>query len=280
MQMQAALLILMATTLCACSSATKSADPGHPIELEFKAKAGESAETRYVSNSRSLVYEDKQLLRDRTESVDFTVQTYYQGFDPTNKLLKFKVKTISKDGQVDLHEMAFPELFEEIDYIQRSTGEILKAGNYSPQGLFYVPSLPMPHGPVQVGDTWAMEHTWVSSRDAIPLRLEVIGILKGIVPCEKKQCADMEISGGVNLVAVPTIPGAKFESRVWGRLLFSLERGDVMWSEMRSQEEMTIPGSRTVVSSCMTSEMKAGEKFKTGFACDPKDAPVTTTPKL
>jgi hypothetical protein len=278
---------VIALLVCGCastggggSSASQAKAGGPAVPLEFKGKPGETSETRYYNTSRSLIYEDKQLLRDRIETVDFTVQTRMEAFDEAKKILKFRVKTIAKDGTVDLHEMAFPELNEEIDYIQRGNGQILKAGSYPPQGLFYVPSLPMPAEPVSVGDTWTMEHQWISSRDSIPLKLEVVGILKDIVSCDKGKCADMEISGGVSLAAVPTIPGARFSSRLWGRLLFSLERGDVLWSEMRSQEEMTIPGSRTVVSSCMVSEMKSGGKLRTKGQCEPSEAPITTVPRL
>lgn len=259
-------------------SAGKRADGA--IELEFKGKAGEKSETRYFSNSRSQTFEEGQILRDREEGVDFTVLTQVDDYDDKQKILKYRSTTVRKNGIVPLHDLAFPELKEEVDYIQRGTGEILKAGGFSPQGIFYVPSLPMPRGPVKVGDTWAMKHVWFSAQEGIPLELEVIGILKDIVKCEKSLCADIELSGGVGLAVAPTAMGAKFQSRLWGRLLFSLDRGDVIWSEMRSQEEMSVNKQRTLVTSCMVSETKIYADYKTAFKCETSDQAVQSVPKI
>ncbi len=251
------------------------------VEIRFKGKAGETTETRYFSNSHILSYEAQQLLRDRTEGVDFSVNSHVSKFDEKGKILSFELRTIRKDGTVALHDLAFPELNEEIDYVVRSTGEVLHAGRYLTQSLFYVPAMPIPAGPVEVGDTWTMDHTWLSAKDAIPMKLEVVGILKDIVVCEKvKICADIEISGHVGLVAAPTVAGAHFESRLWGRMLFSIERGDVIWSEMRSDENMTMPGDRMAVTSCMVSETKLGADYKTAFACDPSEQGVGKIPRL
>ena len=251
------------------------------VKIELKGKTGEVADTRYYSNSRILTYEEGQLTRDRLEAVDFTVTAHTKAYDPDRQLLKFTVKTTRKDGAVELHDLAFPELGEQIDYIVRGNGQVLQAGAYSPQSLFFVPALPISEKPVEVGDTWTMEHTWISAKDSVPLKLDVVGILKNIVPCEStKVCADIEVSGHVTLVAVPTNEGAKFESRVWGRMLFSLERGDVLWSEMRSSEEMGVKGDKMRVTSCMVSEIKAAADYKIKFSCDPAEQAVAAVPTL
>ena len=268
---------------CATGGGGTSTGPkeGMPkaIPLEFKGKAGETTQTRYFSNAHILTFEDGQLVRDRTEGVDFTVSSHVSEVLPAQKILKFEVKTIAKDGTVDLHDLAFPELQEQIDYVIRSNGEVLQAGRLPPQSLFYVPAMPIPKGKVEVGDTWIMQHTWYSSKDGIPLSLEVVAILKGIVPCEGKGvCADIEISGHVTLVAQPVAMGSRFNSRLWGRLLFSLDRGDVLWSDMRSSEEMGIKGNHMKVNSCMVSEMKLAGDWRIKFACNPDDETVTKTP--
>lgn len=270
---------------CSCSTLQSSkGSEGAPqkVRIELKGNPGASIETRYHSHTNVKNYSDRQLLRDKNEVVDFTTVTRVQGYDPQGKILTYSVKTVAKDGAADLHDMAFPEKSEEIDYIVRADGTVLRAGTYPPQGLFFVPSLPVPQDEVEVGDTWSMTHTWYSSHDGIPLKLDIAAILKGIVPCEAKGkfCADIEISGGVKLATLPTTEGARFNNRVWGRLLYSLERGDVLWSEMRSLEEMVVKGERTSVLSCMVSEAKQSDKYKTRINCDPAIVSVTAVPRI
>jgi hypothetical protein len=196
-------------------------------------------------------------------------------------LIQFKVKTVEKDGTADLHELGFPEMGEAIDYVIRGNGEVLKAGHYPEQSLFFVPALPVPSASVKVGDTWPMDHTWYSAKDGIPLRLQVIGILKDIVACEGgKVCADIEISGDVKLGAMKAVPRNVFSSRLWGRMLFSLDRGDVIWSQMRSREDMKTPGHEMKVSSCMLSEMQLNGSFQASKDCDPAEEKIVSTPRL
>jgi hypothetical protein len=275
-----ALLVGFAFLGCASTGGVAShAGVPKAIGLEFRGRAGETTETRYFSNERIQTYEDNQLLRDRYEGVDFTVASHVREILPKQNLIKFDVKTVNKDGTVELHDLAFPELNEEINYVIRNTGEVLEAGRYSPQSLFYVPAMPIPKGNVEVGDTWTMEHTWLSNKDGIPLTLQVVAILKDIVKCEGQNvCADIEISGHVDIAAKPVSPDVRFVSRLWGRLLFSLTRGDVIWSDMRSNEEMGMKGNRMVVHSCMVSEMKLNGDPKIKFNCTPDEETVTKTP--
>lgn len=274
-------ILFVFCALCTgCSSLKKSFSPAsdQAVRIELKGKPGTSAETRYYSHANVKTYSDRQLLRDKQEIVDFTTVTKIKAYDPAEKVVSFSVRTVEKDGMVELHNLAFPEKFEEIDYMVRTSGVVMKAGEYPPQSLFFVPSLPVPAEEVRVGDTWTMEHTWYSSRDAIPLKLDVVGILKALVPCGGKICADIEVSGGVRLVNAATASGAQFESRVWGRILYSPERGDIIWSEMRSQEEMSAGSDKFTVLSCMVSETKLGPKYKTKLECAPALTPVLKVP--
>lgn len=277
----AALAVTFAGCATTSTSSAPSGPPPPPVTLEFKGKPGEVNETRYYSNSRVLSYQQDQIVRDRTDGVDFTVKSHVTSFDPVKKILKYDAKTVRKDGTVELHDLAFPELNEEIDYVIRSSGEILKAGRFPRHSLFFVPGLPIPDHPVTVGDTWTLEHSWLSAKDGIPLQLEVVAIFKDLVKCDNgKLCADLELSGHVKLSTPPTVQGSRFSSRLWGRMLFSVERGDVVWSEMRSREEMSVQGDRMLVTSCMISETKLSASFKTKFACEPNELPVTKVPKL
>jgi hypothetical protein len=271
--------VLAAGISSGCSTLSRGfAGAGQAMRIEVKGSPGTSTETRYYSNSNVKTFSDGQLLRDKQEIVDFTTVTQIKAFDPLEKVLTFSVRTTEKDGTVQLNDLAFPEKFEVIDYMVRTDGSVLKAGKHPPQSLFFVPSLPVPKEEVRVGDTWVMEHTWFSSREGIPLRLEVVGILKGIIPCAGKYCADIEVSGGVKLVKVATAESARFESRVWGRLLYSPDRGDIIWSEMRSQEEMAVDSDKFTVLSCMVSESKISAKYKTKLECAPAVAPVDVVP--
>ena len=265
-------LILLVLVGCA-SGPKKSADPA--IRIELKGKLGMTSETRYYSNSQIKTFSDHQLLRDKQEAVEFTTLTKIKAFDPVEKLVTFTVRTTAKDGAVDLHDLAFPEKNEEIEYKVRTNGIVEKAGAYPPQSLFFVPNLPIPDGEVRVGDTWVMSHSWASARDGVPMKLEVVGILKALVPCGGASCADIEVSGGVSLLAPPTTAGARFSSRVWGRLLFHPDRGEVIWSEMRSEEEMNIGPERLAVLSCIKSATKRGVPLD----CVPALAPVTLVPR-
>ncbi len=273
-------IVLTAFLVTGCSTIGKSSS-GNSVSLRFNAEAGKSSETRYFSTSRILTYTDKQLIKDRTETVDFTVINQFKKVDEKTDTIHFSSTTTRKDGTVQLHDLAFPEKDEVIDYVIRSTGEVVKAGRFPMQSIFFVPSVPIPDDRVEIGDTWTMEHVWSSARDGVPLKLEVVAILKDIVKCEKnKRCADIEISGHVNLLLAPDNPGARFDSRVWGRMLFSLERGDVLWAQTRSKEEMVHSGDRVSVNSCMVSEMKAGSNFKTKLECEPKEEAVNQVPTL
>ena len=267
--------------LAACASLGPFSKDGEEVKLRLSAEPGKSAETRYYSTSRILTYTDKQLVKDRTETVDFTVLNQFQKVDEKTGTLHFTSTTTRKDGMVPLHDLAFPEKDEVIDYVIKNTGEIIKAGRFPAQSIFFVPSVPIPDDPVKVGDTWTLEHVWRSSRDGVPLKLEIAAILKDLVTCEKnKKCADIEISGHVNLVIPPDRARASFASRVWGRMLFSLERGDVLWTQTRSREEMVSAQDRITVNSCMVSELKAGANFKTQLECEPKEEAVTKVPAL
>lgn len=278
--------VVACLTLIQCSTMRQSSSgggSGKAVRIELKGTPDTESDTRYFSSSRILTYtESTQLVRDKTEAVDFTVNTKVKFYDPKTSILKFKVKTIRKDGQVDLHDLAFPELKEEIDYIVAGrTAQVIQAGSYNPEGLFYIPSVPIPKEPVQVGDTWTMQHTWASATESIPLTLDIVGILKNIVSCEGgKTCADIEISGGVELMHTATKKDSGFKSKLWGRMLFSLDRGDVIWSEIRSIEEMNVVKERTVVSSCMVSETKLAKNYRIKFECDPKEAPVPAPPNF
>ena len=274
---------LMGLALSIASCATLMGPPRpENVFLTLKGDPGRTSETRYFSNTRTLSFEEGQLLRDKTEGVDFSVQTTFKAANSPDKILKFTARTVRKDGAVSLHDLSFPELREEIDYVVHAeSAKVLKAGRYPSHSVFFIPTLPLPQRPVVVGDTWSFEHNWISTHDQVPLRLEMIAILKDLVRCSEGQhwCADLELSGQLGVAVPPTVRGAIFESHVRGRALFDLDRGDVLWSEIRSREEMRTPQQRVLVHSCMISELKMGEKYRSEFNCQPDDKALIALPK-
>lgn len=277
-----ALLMFCCFTSLHCAMLRRAPAPER-IEIVLKGQPGQKNETRYYSNSRSLLYSESQLLRDKTESVEFTVGTEITGHNPAEKLLSFNVRTLQKDGVVPLHDLAFPEVNEKVEYVVRTdSAQVLRASRYSPQSVFFIPTLPMPQKAVRPGDTWVMEHDWISSHDQVPLRLQVVAIFKDIVACGKNWCADLELSGNVSFsgLVVTGRSGFHFVSRLWGRVLFDLDRGDVIWSEIRNYEDVGSAKERTLVHSCMVSELKTGARYKTPLVCEPAEKPVQAVPQF
>ena len=147
-----------------------------------------------------------------------------------------------------------------------------------------MPFLPLPEKPVTVGDTWPLQHVWISRPSMIPLQLDLIAILKDVYPCLKADtCLDIEISGKVLVGANPSQADTQFDGSLWGRMVFSMAKGDVIWSETKSSEEMRIGKERMSVSSCMTSlrQQIAPKKPRAiKLKCDPSISPVNEIPKF
>lgn len=275
-------LLLALLFIAGCSTTgNRSVSAGSPVALYLKGQPGSTSESRYHSSSRILTYTGGQLVKDRKEAVDFTVWNNVVAADPDAGFLQVRQTTISKEGPVKLHDLAFPELNETIEYVVRSTGEVLKAGKFPQSSIFFVPSVPIPKTEVKPGDTWVLEHVWRSSRDGVPLKLEILAILKQLVKCDGDDiCADLEISGHVELVLPPEASEARFSSKLWGRMLFGLGRGDVLWSQTRSVEDVIHEKGRVIVNSCMISELKTSNQYKTPKGCEPIEEPITAVPVL
>lgn len=272
-------LICFVSIGCA-SGGTKSIGQAGPVSIALKAEVGQEDVTRYYSHSRVKSFEGAQLVRERDEMVEFRVRERVSNIEPGTGHLTIKTETIQKDGIVDLHDLAFPEKGEEIEYVMSRQGEVLRAGAYPPDTVFYVPPIPLPKGPVEIGDTWTLDHAWIGMKNEIPLGVHLVAILKDISECGKGRCADIEVSGNVEVIGIAP-QKAQFTSVLWGRMLIAVERGTVIWSEMRSREKMTVPNSRTDVLSCMVAELETPKGWRPRSAsqtCTPSEAPVTKIP--
>ncbi len=247
------------------------------VTLELKGGARQIDENQYYSFSHITDFEDGQKVREREEAVEFRVRETVTGYNATQGTISVVAETLSKDGTVDLHDLAFPEKGEEIEYVFTKSGKVLKAKPFPPDSVFYVPPIPLPKEPVQVGDTWTLDHAWVGMKNGIPLGVHMVAILKDILPCGKGVCADVEVSGDVEVIGIKRSQ-ADFNSKLWGRMWISVERGTVVWSEVRSKERMVVPRQRTDVVSCMISRLDEPKEWKAPERlpkiCRPSDQPV------
>ncbi len=273
------LFCFFAILITGCASGSKSLEGKQgPVTIVLKSQVGQENLTRYYSNSRIKSYDEKQLVRDRDEAVEFRVSERVTKIENGNPTVV--ATTTFKDGTVDLHDLAFPEKGEEIEYVFTPLGEVLKAGVYPADSVFFVPPFPIPKGPVSVGDTWTMDHGWVGLKNGIPLSVHLVGILKGLRKCGKSECADVEISGNVEVIGIAP-QKAQFTSTLWGRMLIALDRGTVVWSEVRSREKMIVKNERTDVLSCMTAELEQPKQWHLkgiAQACTPSEEPIGKIP--
>lgn len=242
-------------------------DP-NAIDLELRGKIGEESRTVYHSESSVEDFEDSQKVRDHQETMDFTVLTKVA--EANEKQLKISTKTIEKDGTSGLHDFAFPELDETVDFIYTKKAQVLSADPFPKESIFFLPPISLPNGPAKVGDTWTMNHAWVSSNQGLPLNLDLVTIFKDLVSCGKfGQCADLEVSGRIDVISDKFQRSVSFDSRLWGRILFSIDKGDVVWSEVRSRESFKAGNTEMRVMSCMVSRMVAPDEKPEKQNCKP-----------
>lgn len=246
-------------------------DKVEPVSLRLKGQAKQSDLTQYQSQSKIFYYENGQLVREKLEAVDFSVLFEVQNV--IGDFIHAEIEVKSKDGLVDLHELGFPELNERVPYVIRSDGLVYLAGAYPKDSIFYVPPISLPETKVTPGDTWSIDVHWRSQPNNIPLQLELVTILKEVTRCfENEKCALLEMSGSVSVVGLP-MTEIRINSTVHGYALFSINRGAILWSEMRSQENVVTTMSRMEVHSCMVSQIKEPRSWQWPMsikvACDP-----------
>lgn len=268
-------LIALAAIISACSTAkTKSQypepkiDKSQAFDLRLKGQHGETALTDYHSSSAVSDFEGGQKIRDHQEILDFTVST--QVMEARQNQFTVRTVTVEKDGSGSLHDFAFPEPGEQIDFIYSTEGKVLKADPFPKQSIFFLPPISLPTNEVKIGDTWAMDHAWISSNDGLPLNLNMVTIFKDVVPCGPfGRCAELEVSGQVEMANERLQRLVDFDSKLWGRLWFSIDRGDVIWSEVRSQDVFKSKQNEMRVLSCMVSKMRSPSAEKNIPDCEP-----------
>lgn len=228
-------------------------NPG-PVTIELKGKKGDTVKTRFYSHSLTKNFHQSQIIKKKDEIVEFSLVEEIRQSDSKKDRIIVLATSKEKDGVVDLHDLAFPELDETIEYVYTSKGKVIKAGEYPQWSIFYVPPLPLPEVPVQVGDTWEMKEEWRSMNNGIPLQVNLVGILKNVYQCGADRCADIEMSGDVSL-ANATAVDINFVSEMNGRLLFNIDKGVSVWSMIQGQEDLRTNDDQTIVLSCLASNV-------------------------
>lgn len=268
-------LLILSGALSACASFSRPVElkvaEGQKFDLSLVPRTGDQEIHGYSVQSQIIMTENGELVRRKQEAVDFDVLTEQTYFDPARKWLHVRAKTLNKDGMMDLNSMAFPEKGESIDFIYTLKADVVQAGEYPEVSIFYVAPLPLPPEPVGVGESWTQQASWLSS-NGVPLLMDLVAILKNVYACGEHRCMEIEISGNVFLQAETNEP-MNFISEISGRIIFSKERGTLLWSYVRSQESLTTVNGQVLSYTCVVGVLKQPLIYKwpyaTQLSCDP-----------
>lgn len=244
----------------------------NPQRILLGGQSGRKERFWYYSSSVVETHETSQLVRRKEEGVEFTVESRFK--PAKDGEIVFDEETIEKDGQVRLHDLAFPELNEVIEFTMKQRGEILKAGAYPSSSIFFVPTVPLPSEAVKVGDTWPFHHEWISMSSGVPLSVDLAVIFKSAYRCGDEKCALMEISGKVDLLGAIG-PALIFSSDISGFMLFAIDSGTLLATRVANQETMMKDEVLMKVKSCMVGVLIEPDYSIDGLsikqeACDPE----------
>lgn len=252
-------MVLFSVLISSCQSnafrSLPAVDITKPVKIALLPEIGREERTQFHSRAVNRIYKDGRLLKKVEDVLDFEVESEVISVDPMADKIEVRIETMNKSGSGDLQEFAFPEPGQELKLVINSRTEVLKAGDYPKDSIFYVPALPLPKNKVEIGDSWTMDAAWVTSTQKFPLKMGVVGILKEFRKCEGTQCALIEISGDVQLNGIKD-PQLKLKSELRGHMLFSLSRGTVIWSHIRSDQVFHIGNVRNELNSCLSSYIK------------------------
>lgn len=224
-----------------------------PVLLRLKARPKTSEIVDYFHVSASRAFEGRELRHEKTESVGFTATA--ETLKAEEDKFTQSITVTKKDGTIGLHDFAMPEPGERLEIVADAKGKILKAGDWPTNSIFYVSPISLPDNPVEVGDTWVMQASWLSLQDMVPYELEMVSILKGFVKCGEDTCADIEINGNVGMQG-QLKQALVFRSEWRGRMLFALDAGTVVWSRTNSEETFAYDRIYRTVGSCLEAALR------------------------
>ncbi len=268
------MLILFVSGLGLISCSLSQKETNGPISLSLEGIPGHK--DNYAIHSQTLVenVSTDKLLHQKIEIVEFDVATEISKIDKKNSTVAIDTKTTKKEGSLSLHDMAYPELDETIHFVFDSRGRVIQAGKHNPGTIFFVSPLPLPDKIVKVGDTWTYKTEWVTLESQMPMKLELVMVLKKAIKCfGNEYCAEIEWSGKV----FPDQIKMPIESKISGYSLYRPKTGSQIWTWSRNEETLELQGVKMKVSTCIQSILKSEKSKINPFAgrapvCDPADA--------
>jgi len=247
--------------------------PGQAVKLRLVPSLYYEETTQYHSRAVNRIFQGGTLQKKSNDDLDFQVKTTITKVDPIERRIALRVESLSKSGDGDLREFAIPEIGERLELILSDRAEVIQAGEYPKDSIFYLPTISLPKGEVSIGDSWVLNSTWVTAQQNIPLKMEMVSILKKIEPCDKEHCALVEIDGEVTLKE-PHPKELGLQSRIRGYLQFSLESGSVVWSFVQSNQTFTVGSIVNKYESCLVSYVTKPRRpnlaAKVSPYCDPE----------
>lgn len=286
--------------LLSCSTVPKNSETGPksikidaPIVLKWKGEKGRVEKTRYLNISKTRTFEGMRIMHERSEAVEFVVKSQTKTVE--DKSVSYSIETIYKAGFVNLRDMAFPELGEKLETTVSENGEILKAGNYPKDSIFYIPYLPLPDHPVKVGDSWSYSREWKGLANGLTFLIALNSTLRNVYECGggADQCYEIEILGDISAPELankktPTKKNKKtpnflkLESKVEGRMLFSRNTASLVWSDVRNIENFEVDKNRVEVRSCTQAFVEDPLQWQWAkrVICDPQSKSTDPIPGI
>lgn len=246
-----------------------------PVTLRLGAEKGRVETVHNRFNSISESFEEGAIRLRQEQGVEFNSR--YDTLKTDDKKILQIWTTSDKQGEIDLHTLAMPEVGERLEMGLTRDAKILLAGKYPQQSMFYVPQVSLPEDPVKIGDTWDMQASWVTLDEGVPLSTDVVSILKGFVKCGSDTCADIELSGETRLEGSLPIG---FKNELRGRLLFAINKGIPVWSHVSSRADFTAEAVQRTETSCLETILEEPADLKIGIqpTCKTSSTPQTPPP--
>lgn len=230
-------------------------DTTGPELVELKLKNVSATEvTKYQARLYQKEYKKTDLVREKQSVVDFVVKN--KKLKKTkNNLLVWELETIEKSGVFPLNTMAFPELNQKIPFTLEPSGQIVQAGSFHQDSIFYSPIIVLPKNKVKIGETWANSFQWRDSENSPTYEMSIVSTHKGFVRCGDETCVDIDISGSVDILGLDKEKN-DFRSNMQGRIYFDYKKGSIVYAHMKSQDEFITEEARTESQSCLSSVLQ------------------------
>ena len=195
----------------------------------------------YNYKSHTKVYDGNVLRKEEMDNSDFKIR---YDLKKDKETITYLMKTIEKRGDINLENMAFPELDNSIKLIINKKAEVLDAKKldnadyvYAKDDLIYMPILALPTKKVRVGDVWELSYTWKDGR-GISYTTQLRSKLASIYECELDEiCSEIDLKGTITIPDGDLL-GINLLSNVEGKMLLNTRLGSVLWSYFVTEDKL------------------------------------------